>query len=178
MILSSKIISAPHGHCSNPKQATTRAAPLFRTLCAGILLIAVTLMAVASRAHEYKKDHISILHPYTSATPPGAKVAAGYFTVVNDGDTEDTLTAANASFAKAVSMHQTQMDGDIARMRELKDGFNIPAGESLTFEPGGHHLMFEGIANQLLKDETHIVTLEFREAGLILACQVLRVDRR
>ena len=42
-------------------------------------------------AHEFTVGDLEIEHPWSRATPPGAKVAGGYFTVLNKGSAPDRL---------------------------------------------------------------------------------------
>ena len=132
-----------------------------------MLLLTASVMAASSWAHEYKQGDISVLHPYSSPTPPGVKVSAGYFEVINNGETDDRLVGAQTTIADTVSMHRSQMDGDVAQMREMKDGVQIAAGDTFTLTPGSHHLMFEGLTIQLVPEYRFTVTLEFEDAGSI-----------
>src|ERR1043166_1942735 len=56
-------------------------------IMAALLLPAVT----ASFAHEIKKGNILLTELWSRATPAGAKVAAGFFTVENTGSDADRL---------------------------------------------------------------------------------------
>ena len=59
-------------------------------LPAAALVMALSL-AQAAQAHEYKAGDLAIGHPWSRATLPGAKVAAGYLTVRNTGSEADRL---------------------------------------------------------------------------------------
>lgn len=62
-------------------------------------------------------------------------------------------------------MHTTQMTGDIARMVHL-DAVGIPAGETITFAPGGLHVMFMGLNGDPFEvGETFDAVLVFETAG-------------
>ena len=53
------------------------------------------------------------------------------------------------------------------RMREVPDGVLLPAGETVTFEPSGLHLMLVGLNHPLVEGEAFPLTLEFEHAGTI-----------
>ena len=53
------------------------------------------------------------------------------------------------------------------KMRELPAGLPIPAGETVTLQPGGFHLMFMGLNQPLVEGEAVTVTLTFETAGEI-----------
>jgi copper(I)-binding protein len=55
-------------------------------------------------------------------------------------------------------------DGDVMRMREVPS-IEIPPGRTVTFGPGGLHLMMIGLTRPLRQGETVPVTLRFERAG-------------
>jgi hypothetical protein len=114
--------------------------------------------------HSHEKGDIQVRHPWSRATAPGAKVAVGYMEIRNTGAQPDRLIAASTPVAKRVEMHVTQREGEIMRMRQVKD-FEIPARERITLRPGGSHLMLVDIAQPLKKGERFPVTLRFERAG-------------
>ena len=135
---------------------------------AATVLVAAALGTAAfgtAHAHEYRAGSIGIDHPYAPAPPPGAPSLAGYLTLVNVGDAPDRLLGATAGFAERVEMHATMMDGDVARMRTLEDGIEIPAGATVALLPGETHLMFVDPAAGLAVGDELPVTLRFERAG-------------
>src|SRR5690606_18490495 len=44
-------------------------------------------------AHDYKAGDLDLVHPWSRETPQGAKVAAGYVRIVNNGSEADRLVA-------------------------------------------------------------------------------------
>jgi len=69
-------------------------------------------------------------------------LGAGYMTVTNSTGETVTLEAVSAEGVGRIELHETLLgDGDIATMQERPDGFEIAAGETITLEPGGKHLM-------------------------------------
>ncbi len=57
-----------------------------------------------------------------------------------------------------------EMDGAMV-MRELADGLTLEGGETVSFEPGGYHVMLLDLAVPLAVGEEIELTLEFAEAG-------------
>ena len=135
-------------------------------LLAAVASIALATGAVGpAHAHEYRAGDIGIEHPHAPAPPPGAPSVAGYLTLVNGGDEPDRLLGATAGFAARVELHATMLDDDVARMREMKTGIEIPAGTSVPLEPNGTHLMFVDPAPGLAVGDELPVTLHFERAG-------------
>lgn len=128
------------------------------------LLLALALQGGLVSAHNHEKGDIQVRHPWSRATAPGAKVAAGYMEIRNNGTRPDRLLSASTSAAKRVEMHITQRDGEVMKMREVK-AFDIPPRERTTLRPGGAHLMLVDIAQPLKKGERFTMTLRFERAG-------------
>ncbi|EAQ07557.1 copper chaperone PCu(A)C [Yoonia vestfoldensis] len=128
------------------------------------LMIAALLLPTSVIAHDYTVGGLQIIHPAAGATAPAAQAGAGYFQIVNKGDQPDRLIGVTADFPR-VMIHTTQMDGDIARMVHL-DAVDIPAGETVTFAPGGLHVMFMGLNGDPFETgESFDAVLVFETAG-------------
>lgn len=128
--------------------------------------------AATAESHEPHHSGVSveagdliIENAFARATRPGAPVAVGYMTIVNDGDEGDRLIGMSSPLAERGEIHEMAMDGDVMRMRALPDGLPIPAGETVTLAPGGYHLMFLDLAGPLVRGEVAPVTLTFEIAG-------------
>jgi len=50
------------------------------------------------------------------------------------------------------------------RMQELTDGLPLPAGETVTLQPGGYHVMLLDIAEPLEVGDEIELTLDFEDA--------------
>ena len=128
------------------------------------LALAFALGAVPALAQEFKAGDIVVEKPWARATPKGAEVGSAYLTVQNKGAAPDRLTGGTADFA-TVEIHQMSSENGISQMRELKDGLDIPANGSVSFLPGGYHLMFTHLTHPLTKGESIKATLNFEHAG-------------
>jgi copper(I)-binding protein len=131
-----------------------------------IIAAVMTLVANGALAIEYKLGAIRIEDPWIRATPNGAEVAAGYLSIRNTGTTPDRLVGGSADIASRFEMHEMKMDGDVAKMRQLK-GIDIKPGETIEFKPGASHVMFVGLNRQLERGENVKGTLFFERAGSI-----------
>jgi hypothetical protein len=119
-------------------------------------------------------SEVIIENPWVRATAPGAKLAAGYMVIRNQAAASDRLLGAASPAAARVEMHVTVRDGDIMRMREVKE-LRVPAQGSLELKPGGAHLMFVDIRHPYREGEKVPVTLRFARAGEVRAA--FRVGR-
>jgi copper(I)-binding protein len=106
---------------------------------------------------------VRIEDAWARATPPGAKIAAGYLTIRNTGSA-DRLLSASSPAAEKVETHTTMKDGDISRMREVK-GYEVPANGTLELAPNGAHLMLVNIKAPLKAGDQVPLVLRFEKAG-------------
>ena len=129
-----------------------------------LLLMALLIAALPAFSHSFEKGDLQIRHPWSRATPPGAKVGVGYLEIRNNGAQPDRLLSASTSVAKRVEMHVTEQAGEVAKMRQLR-AFEVPGRERLALEPGGAHLMLVDLVQPLKKGERFSMTLRFERAG-------------
>jgi periplasmic copper chaperone A len=122
------------------------------------------LLLLAALAASPATAQIQIENGWARATPPGAKIAAGYMVIRNESAAPDRLIGASSPAAERVETHVTVKDGDIFRMREVK-GYEIPARGSFELKPGGAHLMLVNIKAPFKEGDKIPLTLRFERAG-------------
>ncbi|MFD1008640.1 copper chaperone PCu(A)C [Oceanisphaera ostreae] len=127
---------------------------------------ALLLGSAAVSAHNYHAGELDIAHPWARPLPPVATVGVTYFTVTNNGDTDDVLLSAESPVAETVEMHTHVKEGDMMKMRKL-EALVVPAKGELTLAPGGHHLMLMNLKQVPVKGERFPVTLHFKQAGTV-----------
>lgn len=137
---------------------------LFRAAIAATLLLAVPAFAHNGVIHL---GPINISQPFTRATLPNAPVGGGFLTIENTGTEPDRLVSATSPASDVVQIHEMAMEGDVMKMRQLPDGLEIPAGETVVLAPGGFHLMFMGLKQAFVEGEAIEVTLVFEKAGTV-----------
>ena len=90
---------------------------------------------------------------------------AVYMTLKNDGQSDDILVGAKTDAAKTVELHETKMDeNDVMRMQPVPN-IPIPAGGSVTLQPGGLHVMLIDMQKELAPGDKISLTLTFEKAG-------------
>lgn len=135
-------------------------------LSAAALTIALSF-AQAAMAHDYKLGDLDIHHPWSRATLPGAKVAAGYLTVKNNGSSPDRLLQVSADIAATGEIHEMSVKDGVMTMRQLTGGLEIPAGGEVKLEPGSYHLMFKELKAPAVEGVKFPGTLTFERAGTV-----------
>lgn len=141
------------------------AAGLVRNLAAAIALAA---LPAAVLAHDpVHLGALVISGGFSRATLPNAPVAGGFLTIENSGTEDDRLIGAASEIAGRVEVHEMAMEGEVMKMRELKDGLPIPAGETVELKPGGFHVMFMDLKQPFVEGGKVMVTLTFEKAGSV-----------
>lgn len=132
-----------------------------------VLGIAVVLIAGNASAHDYKLGDLQIDHPWSRATPKGAKIASGYVTIINRGSTADRLVGGTFASARGAEIHEMSIDRGVMKMRQLKSGLEINPGATLELKPGSFHFMFTDLGHALARGERVKGTLVFEKAGTV-----------
>lgn len=109
---------------------------------------------------------LSIEQPWAAPTPAGVDVSAGYLVIHNRTSSDDRLLGVTSPRAERVEVHEMTMDGAVMQMRPVESP-TIAAGQSLTFGPGGMHLMFNGVAEPFAEGQQIPIQLTFEHAGAI-----------
>ncbi len=153
----------------------------FRALALALPLLAAPAFAHDGKSHDAKTQEahsahaapavtigaIEITGAFTRATLPNAPVAGGFLTLTNTGAEDDRLVDVETTIAREGQIHEMAMEGDVMKMRQLPDGLLIPAGETVTLEPGGFHLMLMGLNAAIAEGDAVPVTLVFEKAGRV-----------
>lgn len=133
------------------------------------LVAALTISCTLSLplfAHAYDLGDLHIGHPYTRVTPPGVKTAGAYLSIDNKGKAADRLLKAASPVAGSVALHNMSMDGNVMRMRAVPS-VAVAAGTTVSFAPGGLHIMLEDLKQPLKKGDKFPLTLYFEKAGQV-----------
>lgn len=130
------------------------------------LALALMTLPTLGSAHDYKIADLVIDHLMARETTASAMAGAGYFMVINNGETDDVLIEVRADFPR-VMIHDTEVVDDVATMVHLEN-LPIPAGETVMLAPGGKHVMFMGLNGDPFEEGEDIsATLVFEKAGEI-----------
>ncbi|MEQ8672397.1 MAG: copper chaperone PCu(A)C [Aggregatilineales bacterium] len=91
--------------------------------------------------------------------------SAIYMTITNLGENNLNLIEIRSAVTQTAQIHETSLENDVMRMRELENGLIIPAGGNVLLEQGGYHIMMMALTRELVASETVVdaisVTLIF-----------------
>jgi hypothetical protein len=129
--------------------------------------IAALLYSTAAHAHDYTLGGIKVIHPMAFETAQTAQVAGGYMTIENTGAADDTLLEVRVATIPRTELHMSETDANgVARMIHQENGIAVAAGQTVSLQPGGLHVMFMGLNGDPFEAGEEVeATLVFEKAG-------------
>lgn len=151
---------------------------------------------------EDPAGELEVTDAWARTSPAVATAGAAYLEITNGTETDDVLVSASVdeSVAATVELHETtavEGDGDagmgegsggdmgegttdtsmagapMMQMQPVED-ISVPAGETVSLEPGGLHLMMLDLAEPLEVGTTIELTLTFEQAGEVVVTAEVR----
>lgn len=98
----------------------------------------------------------------------GVSSSAAYVSVHNGGAAADRLIGASSPAAASVSIHDSQNQGGVMRMRAAAP-VRVAPGASVAMKPGGLHVMLMGLKAPLRPGTRLPIVLRFQKAGIVRA---------
>ena len=130
-----------------------------------LAFVASLLLAVPALAHEIKVGNFEFIHPHIPQPAATAKAAGGYVAIVNEGSEPDRLIGVETDIAAKAEVHESKVDANGIGTMDMVPALDIPAGDTVSLDRGGYHIMFMGLKAKLTEGEMHKVTLVFEHAG-------------
>ncbi|MCW5761277.1 MAG: copper chaperone PCu(A)C [Phenylobacterium sp.] len=130
------------------------------------LAAAAALTLAATAAHAAPKVSAAWSRPAAQGS-----TGAGYMTLSNAGPA-DALVAVESPLSGHVMIHQSAVANGMASMK-MVDRVPVATGRSVTFAPGGYHLMFMGLTRALGVGDTLPATLVFASGARVKASFVV-----
>jgi copper(I)-binding protein len=136
----------------------------------GVVLAAAALMLTgcastsATAEAAPAADSVGIADPWVTSADEGMSAAFGELS--NSSDQDITVVSAESDASSMLELHETvENDSGEMVMREIDGGFVIPAGGSLTLEPGANHIMLMDLTAPLMAGEEATFTLTFSDGS-------------
>ncbi|GJM03844.1 MAG: hypothetical protein DHS20C08_23450 [Rhodomicrobium sp.] len=95
------------------------------------------------------------------AKPNYGPNGAVYLKLNNTGKEERKLVSASSALSDKVEIHEHLHEGGVMKMRPAKTPITIPPGKSLSFAPGGLHVMMFNMKAKKKAGETYPLALIF-----------------
>jgi periplasmic copper chaperone A len=132
-------------------------------------IVAATLAwaAMQAQAEDVIAGDLKITAPWARATSKGASIGGGYMKITNTGTASDRLVGGGTDVASRFEVHEMSMDNGVMKMRPVAKGLEIKPGQTVELKPGGYHVMFVGLNQQLKQGDHFKAQLMFEKAGKV-----------
>ncbi len=128
------------------------------------VMLAALYLALPLASNARGADgNLTISDAFLRASTAMAKAGGGFMRIVNSGGA-DRLLAVKSDISEKAELHTSVMEDGVMKMRAVA-AIDIPAGGTAELMPGGFHIMFTGLKDQLKEGTTVSVTLVFEKAG-------------
>jgi copper(I)-binding protein len=117
---------------------------------------------------------LTVTDPWARSTAVVDRPGGAYLVIHNGTGQADALVGASSPAAASVEVHETTHDSGGMMGMHAVPRLEVPAGETVTLEPGGYHLMLMGLVAPLVVGEAIDLTLRFERAGPITVRAAIR----
>jgi copper(I)-binding protein len=94
-----------------------------------------------------------------------AQRATGAFLKLTVQGADATLIAVTSPVAGVTQIHEMAMSEGVMRMREVKGGMPLKAGQNFELKPGGYHIMMMDLKQPVKAGDRVPLTLTFKQAN-------------
>ena len=157
-----------------------------------LALLAIAPLALAACGGD---DPITIGGQWARTSPAMASMGAAYMDITSSEGDQLVGVSVPASIAARAEIHEMvpadvpmddsmdesmedgEMDMDMGAMvMQQIMALDLPAGKTVSLEPGGYHVMLIDLAEPLAEGDTFNVTLDFAEADDLTVEVVVRTE--
>lgn len=125
-----------------------------------LLLAAVAALFALPAAAQ---DGVHVTDPYARIIGPSG---AAYFRIENHETADDALISATSPDAGMVMLMQSSADANgVMQMKDMADGFPVPAGSAFVLGSNGAHVMLMNLTRSIKAGDSITLTLTFKSAG-------------
>ncbi|MGH8259435.1 MAG: copper chaperone PCu(A)C [Steroidobacteraceae bacterium] len=128
--------------------------------CAGALAATHPHSQAAPPAASPTALHLQVENAWIPLPPPGAQVAAAYFTLHNTGREPAVLVGVDCPLAAHAMLHESSVVNGESRMR-MVDRLTVPPGRSVILKPRGLHVMLDDLSRALQVGQQVPLVLHF-----------------
>lgn len=143
------------------------------------MLVSLTLalaLAACSSAASPSAGAMVVTDAWARTSMGMDMAGAAYMTITNETGQADALIGVATDAAANPEIHQTTEDASGMMGMHPVERINIPAGGTVTLEPGGFHVMLINLTGELVADATIELTLTFEKAGEVEVTAQVRAN--
>jgi copper(I)-binding protein len=131
--------------------------PASGTSTAGLAKPAARLDVVAAGVAT-----VDLRDAWVRPTVPGQSGTGAFMKLTSP--TGARLVSVSTPVAGVAEVHEMKMDGDTMKMRAVKGGLELPAGQTVELKPSGDHVMMMDLKAPIPKGTSVPMTLTFEDA--------------
>lgn len=113
--------------------------------------------------------HVNVFNAQVRLLPPVVPNTSAYFQLENDTSQPLILVSGASPLSERVEIHNHVQENGVMKMVHVPS-ITVAAGETLTLQPGGYHLMLFGLKKPLKEGQTVPVTLT-TQSGFTIAIE-------
>ena len=126
------------------------------------LLLLILFIQACSTGSE---NSIDISEVWIREVPVNSDITALYFEVKNGGSSDDIIVSVNTHLSEKAEIHNTVINsGGSAKMERLEEVV-VPSRDTVSFSPGGMHVMLIGLNKNIKTGEEYQVNINFKNSG-------------
>ena len=104
---------------------------------------------------------VEVKDAWVRGTVPAQKATGAFMEIT--GKNSSRLVSADSPVAGVVEIHNMTMTNGVMKMFQV-DGIDVPAGKTVKLAPGGYHVMFMGLKQQMKPGDRVPLKLTFELA--------------
>ena len=129
-------------------------------------LVAAVVLALSALSAAAQSPTVSAKSAWVRHAPPGMTVHAGYLELANGGATDVDLVGASSPAYERVELHLSKVVDGVATMEKLAQ-VSVAKGKTVSFKPGGLHLMLIKPKGKTALGDTIPIELSFSDGSIV-----------
>ena len=136
---------------------------------------AAAAVAIALTAHAQRSAYIDVKSAWARPTVVGQTGTGAFMHLMSKDGAR--LVGASSDVAGVVEIHEMAMEGNVMRMRPIRN-LVLPPGRTIELKPGGHHIMLMDLKRPLTIGEKIKVELRLETREKKLVTQPIEIEVR
>ena len=136
---------------------------------------AAAALAIALTAHAQRSADVDVKSAWARPTVAGQMGTGAFMNLTSKEGAR--LLSASSDVAGVVEIHEMAMEGNVMRMRPIRN-LDLPPGSTVELKPGGHHMMLMDLKRPLATGEKIKVELRLETRDKKLVTQPIEVEIR
>ena len=138
-------------------------------------LLAAAAVAITLTAHAQRSADVDVKSAWARPTVAGQTGTGAFMHLMSKDGAR--LLGASSDVAGVVEIHEMAMQGNVMRMRAIRN-LDLPPGSRVELKPGGHHMMLMDLKRPLTTGETIKVELRLETRDKKLVTQPIEIEVR